>query len=124
MPNAGAPPIGVETERTKRPAGVRLECSAMNSRGRNPVAQSLALAVLGVALLGALILGAAVLAVLFVVFVAGYVITFAHAYARLLRLRNRAAYVDRLPRSGYIDAEFAVAEAVGDAGRPGSGGAA
>ena len=64
------------------------------SRTRNPVAQFLALAVLGVALIGAAIMGAVVFAVLLGVFAVGYLVSLAHAWWRLFRLRRRAAFAD------------------------------
>jgi hypothetical protein len=96
----------------------------MHSPGRNPIAQSLALAVLGVALVGALVLGAVVFAVLFGVFVAGYLVSLAHAWWRLRRIRRRAAYVDGPEPVGFIEGDFEVVEVTADAARRGSGGAA
>jgi hypothetical protein len=120
-PNAGAPATGSETERTDGSAGVRLECSAMNPRGRHPVSQFLALAVLSVALAGAFVVGAAVFAVLFAIFVIGYLVSAAIAYWRLGRVRERAIYVDHLERAGYIEGEFQVVRAIADVAprRPG-----
>jgi hypothetical protein len=96
----------------------------MHSSGRNPIAQSLALAVLGVALLGALVLGAVVFAVLFGLFVVGYLVALAHAWLRLRRIRRRAAYVDYAEPVGFIEGELAVVEVTAEAARRGSGGAA
>lgn len=96
----------------------------MNSPGRHPILQSLALAVLGVALVSALIVGAAVFAALFGVFLVGYLVSLAYAYWRLRRVRRRGAYVDfGRPASPaeYIDAEFQVVEVTVDAARRGSG---
>jgi uncharacterized protein (DUF2062 family) len=105
----------------------------MNSRvpppkahARNPLAQSLALAVLGVALVGAFVMGAVVFAVLFGVFIVGYLVSLAHAWWRLRRIRRRASYIDR-PQAepelaDYVDAELV--EVTADAARRGSGGAA
>ena len=105
----------------------------MNSRvpppkahARNPLAQSLALAVLGVALVGAFVMGAVVFAVLFGVFIVGYLVSLAHAWWRLLRMQRRASYIDR-PRAEYELADYVDAELVevtADAARRGSGGAA
>jgi hypothetical protein len=85
----------------------------------------LALAVLGVALVGALVLGAVVFAVLFGLFIGGYLVSLAHAWWRLRRIRRRAAYIDP-PASpdGYIEADFEVVEVTAEAARRGSGGAA
>jgi hypothetical protein len=100
----------------------------MNSPGRHPIAQSLALAVLGVALVGALIVGAVVFAALLGVFIVGYLVSLAYAYWRLLRLRRRAAYVDRQEQqpvpAAYIDGEFEVVEVSVDAARRGPGNSA
>ena len=96
----------------------------MHSSGRNPIAQSLALAVLGVALVSALVLGAVVFVALFGVFMVGYLVSLAHAWWRLRRLRRRAAYVECVPLAGYIEGELAVVEVTADAARRGSGGAA
>jgi hypothetical protein len=96
----------------------------MHSSGRNPIAQSLALAVLGVALVGALVLGAVVFAVLFGVFIVGYLAAFAHAWWRLRRIRRRAAYVDSQQPQAYVEGELEVVEVAADAAPRGSGGAA
>jgi hypothetical protein len=96
----------------------------MHSSGRNPIAQSLALAVLGVALVGALVLGAVVFAVLFGVFVVGYLVALTHAWWRLRRIRRRAAYVDRPEPAASIDGDFEVVEVTAEAARRGSGGVA
>ena len=58
---------------------------------RNPIARSLALAVLGVALVGAAIMGAAVFAALLGLFVIGYLVSLADAWFRLFRVRRRFA---------------------------------
>jgi hypothetical protein len=86
----------------------------------------LALAVLGVALAGAFVRGAVVFAVLFGVFIVGYLVSLAHAWWRLHRMRRRASYID-LPQAesamaGYVEAELV--EITADAARRGSGGAA
>jgi hypothetical protein len=96
----------------------------MHSSGRNPIAQSLALAVLGVALVGALVLGAVIFAVLFGVFIVGYLVALTHAWLRLRRIRRRAAYVDRPAPAAYINGDFEVVEVTAEAARRGSGGAA
>lgn len=98
------------------------------ARTRNPVARSLALAVLGVALVGAAIMGAVVFAALLGLFLVGYLISLVHAWWRLFRLRRRAAFVDQTPPAPagaeYIDGEYEVVEAAADAARRGSGGSA
>jgi hypothetical protein len=95
---------------------------------RNPVARSLALAVLGVALVGAAIMGAVVFAVLLGLFVVGYLVSFVHAWLRLYRIRRRAAFVDRsppaAPKADYIEGELEVVEATADVAQRGSGGSA
>ena len=95
---------------------------------RNPVARSLALAVLGLALVGAAIMGAVVFAVLLGLFVVGYLVSLAHAWWLLFRMRRRAARVDEPQPSAvnadYLEAEFEVVEAAADAAPPGSGGPA
>jgi len=96
----------------------------MHSPGRNPIAQSLALAVLGVALVGALVLGAVVFAVLFGVFIVGYLVSLAHAWWRLRQIRRRAAYVDRPQPAGFVEGELEVVEVTAEVARRGSGGAA
>lgn len=95
---------------------------------RNPVARSLALAVLSLALVAAVVMGAVVFAALLGVFVVGYVASFVHASWRLARLRRRAAFVEKaeLPvASGeIIQAEYEAVEVVGDAARRRTGGPA
>ncbi len=102
---------------------------------RNPVARSLALAVLGVALVGAVIMGAVVFAVLLGLFAVGYLVSLLHAWWRLFRLRRRAALVDQSPafvdqspltpaKADYIDGEYAVVDATADVAQRGSGGSA
>ena len=95
---------------------------------RNPVARSLALAVLGVALVVAAIMGAVVFAVLLGLFAVGYLVSLAHAWWRLFRLRRRAAFVDETAptpaKADYIEGEYAVVEATADVARRGSGGSA
>ena len=95
---------------------------------RNPVARSLALAVLGVALVGAAMMASVVFAVLLAVFVVGYLITLAHAWWRMFRLRSlhRASFVNEaqpeLAKVEPIDAEYEVVEVTADAAPRGSGG--
>jgi hypothetical protein len=95
---------------------------------RNPIARSLALAVLGVALVAAAIMGAVVFAVLLGVFAVGYLVSRAHTWWRMVRVRRRmqslrqrqspAAQVDA------IDGEYEVVEAAADAAPRGPGGPA
>ena len=96
----------------------------MNPRGRHPIAQFLALAVLSVALAGTFFVGAAVFIMLFAIFVIGYLVSLAHAYWRLGRIRDRAVYVDHPEQVGFIDGEFEVIEAIADAAPRGPGGSA
>lgn len=95
---------------------------------RNPIARSLALAVLSLALVTAVIMGAVVFAALLGVFVIGYAVSFVHAWWRLARLRRRAAYIDEpqpvAPSPEIVEADFEVVEVVGDAARRGTGGPA
>src|SRR5262245_33868368 len=95
---------------------------------RNPVARSLALAVLAVALAGAAIMGAVVFAVLLGLFVVGYVLSHAHAWWRLFRARGRAATVARPEPPGakadVIEGEYQVVPTAVDAAPRGPGGAA
>ena len=109
--------------------------SAMNLRvppaqaiTRNPIARSLALAVIGVALVGAAIMGAVVFAVLLGLFIVGYLVSLAHAWWLLFRMprRPRASEEPQPPavKADCIDAEYEVIEAAADAPRPGSGGSA
>jgi hypothetical protein len=90
---------------------------AADGPARNPVARSLALAVLSLALAAAVVMGAVVFAVLLAIFLVGYLVTLVHAWWRLARLRRRAAFVDaREPapaeRGVVVDAQFEVIEAV------------
>lgn len=93
---------------------------------RNPIARSLALAVLSLALVLAVVMGAVVFAALLAVFVVGYVVSFVHAWWRLARLRRRAAFVEEPqpagPSAEVIEAQFEVVEVVGDAARRGTSG--
>jgi membrane protein implicated in regulation of membrane protease activity len=93
---------------------------------RNPVARSLALAVLGVALVAAAIMGAAVFAVLAGLFVVGYLVSLAHAWWRLFRARQRSADSGQphAAKGDYIEGEFKVVEAAVDAAPRGPGAAA
>jgi hypothetical protein len=96
---------------------------------RNPVARSLALAVLAVALVAAAIMGAVVFAVLLAVFAVGYLLSLAHAWWRMFRLRSRhrAAFENAPPQPEAvqaIEAEYEVVEATADAAQRGSGGPA
>jgi hypothetical protein len=100
---------------------------------RNPIAQSLALAVLGLALVAAVIMGAVVFAVLLGVFAVGYLMSLAYAWWRLFRLRRRATFVDPVfgdpgqpipAKTNYVEAEYEVVEATAEAARRGSGGPA
>jgi hypothetical protein len=95
---------------------------------RNPVARSLALAVLGVALVGAVILGGVVFLALLGLYAVGYLITFVHAWWRLLRMRRRAAFIEQQPSSTempeYVEDEYEVAEVTADVAQRGSGGSA
>ena len=95
---------------------------------RNPVARSLALAVLGVALVGAAIMGVVVFAALLGLFVVGYLVSIAHAWWRLFRARRRPSAAVRpepaAAKVDYIEGEFEVVEAAVDAARRGPGGPA
>ena len=107
----------------------------MNSRAptaevpaRNPIARSLALAVLGVALVVAAIMGAVVFALLLGVFLVGYLFSLAHAWWRLYRVRRRIAGLEqpRRPTASVdaIEGEYEVVEAAADAAPRGPGGTA
>ena len=95
---------------------------------RNPVARSLALAVLGVAFVVAAVMGAVVFAVLLGLFVVGYLISLAHAWWRLFQARRRAAGAERAlsaaAKPDLIEGEYEVVEAAVDAAPRGPGGAA
>ena len=97
---------------------------------RNPVARSLALAVLGVALVGAAMMASVVFAALLALFVMGYLLKLAHAWWRMFRLRSRhrAAFgnepLPEAPKAEYIEADYEVVEVTADAARRGSGGPA
>jgi predicted lipid-binding transport protein (Tim44 family) len=95
---------------------------------RNPVARSLALAVLGVALLGAAIMGAIGFALLLCVSAIGYVASLAHSSWRRFRPRRRAALAVEPAaapaKAGSIEGELeAVAAAANVASRGASGSA-
>ena len=136
MPSAVARTTDVETCRSHGPAGVRLECSAMNPRlsqpqassTRNPVARSLALAVLGVALLGAAIMGAIGFALLLCVSAIGYVASLAHASWRRFRPRRRAALTAESAaapaRAASIEGKLEVVAATANVASRGSSGPA
>src|SRR5262245_52035088 len=102
--------------------------SAAEAPARNPIARSLALAVLGVALVGAAIMGAVVFAVLLGLFVVGYLASLAHAWWRLFRARRRAADAEPpqplAAKSELIEGEYEVVEAAVDAAPRGPGGTA
>jgi hypothetical protein len=95
---------------------------------RNPIARSLALAVLGIALAAAAVMGIVVFAVLLGLFIVGYLISLVHAWWRLARIRRRAAFVDQSPpvpaKADYIEGELEVVEATADVAQRGSGGSA
>jgi Flp pilus assembly protein TadB len=95
---------------------------------RNPVARSLALAVLGLALIVAVVMGAVVFAVLLAGFVVGYAVSLAHAWWRLARLRRRAAFVDdprpEVASVDVIEAELEIVEVAGEAAPRSSSGPA
>ena len=93
---------------------------------RNPVARSLALAVLGVALVAAAIVGAVAFAVLAGFFLVGYLASLAHAWWQRFRTRPRTADVvpPRAAKGDYLEGEFEVVEAAVDAAPRGPGGTA
>ena len=95
---------------------------------RNPVARSLALAVLGVALVAAAIIFGVVFAVLLGVFVVGYLVSLAHGWWRMLRMRRRIAGLTQsqapAAQVDAIEGEFQVVEAAADAAPRGPGGTA
>jgi hypothetical protein len=92
---------------------------------RNPIARSLALAVLGVALVAAAIMGAVVFAVLLGVFIIGYVVSLANAWLRNRRVRRRFADLEKpqppTANVAVVEGEFEVAA---DAAPRGPGGTA
>ena len=93
---------------------------------RNPIARSLALAVLGVALVAAALMGAVVFAVLLGVFVIGYLVSLANNWLRMLRVRRRIAGLERAhpTTTKEIEGEYEVVEAAADAAPRGPGGTA
>jgi len=95
---------------------------------RNPIARSLALAVLAVALAAAAIMGAVVFGVLLGIFVVGYLVSLAHAWWRLFRARRRAVAVARPEpppaQADYVEGAYEVVEAAVDAAPRGPGGTA
>ena len=102
--------------------------STAEAPARNPIARSLALAVLAVALVGAAIMGAVVFAVLLGLFAVGYLVSLAHAWWRLFRVRRRVAGIEQ-PSSPaatpkFIEGEYEVVEAAVDAAPRGPGGTA
>lgn len=101
--------------------------STAEAPARNPIARSLALAVLGVALVLAAIMGAVVFAVLLGLFAVGYLVSLAHASWRLFRARRRAANAEQpqpAAKPEYIEGEYEVVEAAVDAAPRGPGGTA
>ena len=102
--------------------------SAADAPARNPIARSLALAVLGVALVGAAIMGAVVFAVLLGLFVVGYLVALALAWWRLFRARRRVANAEQpqppAAKPDFIEGEYEVVEAAVDAAPRGPGGTA
>ena len=101
--------------------------STAEAPARNPIARSLALAVLGVALVGAAIMGAVVFAVLLGLFAVGYLVSLAHAWLRLFRARQAvAAEQPQAPvaEPEFIEGEYEVVEAAVDAAPRGPGGTA
>jgi hypothetical protein len=95
---------------------------------RNPIARSLALAVLGVALAAAAIMGVVVFAVLLGIFLIGYLLSLANAWLRALRVRRRMASLERPQQStapvNVVEGEYEVVEAAADAAPRGPGGTA
>ena len=102
--------------------------STAEAPARNPIARSLALAVLGVALVAAAIMGAVVFAVLLGLFVVGYVVSLAHAWWRVFRAQRRVANTEQAQppaaKGDYIEGEYEVVEAAVDAAPRGPGGTA
>jgi hypothetical protein len=102
--------------------------STAEAPARNPIARSLALAVLGVALVAAAIMGAVVFAVLLGLFLVGYVVSLAHAWWRLFRGQRRAAAAGEaespVAKPEFIEGEYEVVEAAVDAAPRGPGGTA
>jgi hypothetical protein len=92
---------------------------------RNPIARSLALAVLGVALVGAAIMGAVVFAALLGLFIVGYLVRLVSQFfwardaVRIEELQQPA-----VPNSNLIEAEFEVVDVAADGARRSPGDAA
>ena len=99
--------------------------STAEAPARNPIARSLALAVLAVALVGAAIMGAVVFAVLLGLFAVGYLVSLAHAWWRLFRVRRRVAAIEQpaspAAKPELIEGEYQVVEAAVDAAPRGPG---
>jgi len=99
--------------------------STAEAPARNPIARSLALAVLAVALVGAAIMSAVVFAVLLGLFAVGYLVSLAHAWWRLFRVRRRVAAIEQPPspaaKPELIEGEYQVVEAAVDAAPRGPG---
>ena len=104
--------------------------STAEAPARNPIARSLALAVLAVALVGAAIMGAVVFAVLLGLFAVGYLVSLAHAWWRLFRVRRRVAAMEQpqppspAAKPEFIEGEYEVVEAAVEAAPRGPGGTA
>ena len=102
--------------------------STAEAPARNPIARSLALAVLAVALVGAAIMGAVVFAVLLGLFAVGYLVSLAHAWWRLFRVRRRVGAIEQPPspaaKPEFMEGEYEVVEAAVDAAPRGPGGTA
>ena len=102
--------------------------STAEAPARNPIARSLALAVLAVALVGAAIMGAVVFAVLLGLFAVGYLVSLAHAWWRLFRVRRRLAAIEQpsspAGKPEFIEGQYEVVEAAVDAAPRGPGGTA
>jgi hypothetical protein len=74
---------------------------------RNPIARSLALAVLGVALIAAAIMGGLAFIVLLGIFLVGYLASLANVCWRLFRAQHRvASAAQRAAKGDYIEGEL------------------
>jgi hypothetical protein len=95
---------------------------------RNPIARSLALAVLGIALAAAAIMGAVVFAVLLGVFLIGYLFSLANAWLRKRRVHRRFASLEQphppTATVAEIEGDYEIVEVAADAAPRGPGGAA
>jgi hypothetical protein len=95
---------------------------------RNPIARSLALAVLGVALVAAAIMGTVVFAVLLGLFAVGYLVSLANGWWRMFRMRRRIAGLAQpqppAAKHADIEGEYEVVQAAVDAAPRGPGGTA